>query len=280
MTVYENGRRDLPIWFTYKSPEELSSQQQSYLQNAMQAIDNAVYASNKNDITPLANLVDLDVLARYYIANELLDDTESFHGSCYLNRDRGADCKWKFGPVWDFGNGFSRGNSNKFIWQDPIFHQVWIGEIYKSPAFRDIVISVWREWLGKGNEKALINKINAMADNLAAAAACDAARWPQYGNADELAAAGRFRGLLEQRIAWLKQQWGESGIEDITADTDNDLTVTPGAGMITIISGRPAKVRLSTLSGQSSLLNVQAGATDVALPAGFYIVEGQKVIVK
>lgn len=42
VTVFENGNADAPIWFTYKSPEALSTEQETYLQSQMQAIDDAV----------------------------------------------------------------------------------------------------------------------------------------------------------------------------------------------------------------------------------------------
>lgn len=219
VTVNENGNTLMPKWFTYKSPEILSTEQQDYLQSQMEAIDNAIYHSALNNIQPLAQLVDLDVLARFYICQELLDDTESFHGSCYLNRQRGADEKWKFGPVWDFGNGMSRKNSQKFIYQDPTFSQVWIGTICRFTAFQEVIRSVWKEFLNSNGETNLLDSMDAFADNIAAAAVCDAARWPAYGNADELSSAAEAHQFVSDRITWLKSQWGEAGISDITADT-------------------------------------------------------------
>ncbi|MDE6317929.1 MAG: CotH kinase family protein, partial [Muribaculaceae bacterium] len=102
--VTVNTSDDYPIWFTYKSPEILSSEQELFLQSQMSAINDAVQSFN---FTELAKLVDIDCLARYYIVQQLMQDRESFHGSCYLYRERGADARWMFGPVWDFGNAFS-----------------------------------------------------------------------------------------------------------------------------------------------------------------------------
>lgn len=227
VTVNENGNAMMPIWFTYKSPEILSAEQHDYLQSQMQAIDNAIYSSALNNIQPLAQLVDLDILARFYICQELLDDTESFHGSCYLNRQRGADEKWKFGPVWDFGNGMGRKNSQKFIYQDPTFSQVWIGTICRFPAFQEVIRSVWKEFLNSNGADNLLDSMNAFADYIAAAAVCDAARWPAYGNADELTRAAEAHQFVSDRITWLKSQWGEggnSGISDITAGNSDART--------------------------------------------------------
>ena len=221
VTVNENGNALMPIWFTYKSPEILSTEQHDYLQSQMEAIDNAIYHTALNNIEPLAELVDLDVLARFYICQELLDDTESFHGSCYLNRQRGADEKWKFGPVWDFGNGMGRKNSQKFIYQDPEFSQVWIGTICRFAAFQEVIRSVWKEFLNSNGESNLLDSMDAFAENIAAAAVCDATRWPSYGNADELTRAAEAHQFVSERITWLKSQWGEAGISGITDDTDD-----------------------------------------------------------
>lgn len=281
VTVYENGVRSQPIWFTYKSPEELSVEQDAYLTAQMKAIDAAIYAPDKNNAAPLEALVDFDVLARYYIAQEIMDDTESFHGSCYLNRQRGAAEKWKFGPVWDFGNGLQRGDSEKFIWQDPTFHQVWIGEIYRFPAFVAAVKKVWAEFLGENGDTQLTSLMNTFSHRIAAAASCDAQRWPDYGNANELQAAALFRAQVERRIDWLKSQWGNTGVDDIVADTaPTAVVVTGGNGYLVIRASRPCTVTVSTLIGSARTVKVQAGVTEVAVPApGIYVVVGQKVIV-
>lgn len=221
VTVDEGGDNDnYPIWFTYKSPEVLSTQQHDYLLNAMTAVNNAIYntAEHNSDNPALASLLDLDVAARYYMANEIVDDCESYHGSCYLNRDRGADCKWMFGPCWDFGNAFNRGASQQFIFSNPTWHQVWIGGIYQFKAFQTAVKRLWADFLVSGPAD-IDAAMGAFADRIAAAASADARRWPQYGNANELSAAAEARRLVAAKIQWLKTQWGADGIDAIAADS-------------------------------------------------------------
>ena len=197
-----NGER---ITFTYKTPEVLSSEQGSYLISQMTAINAAIYASDKSS-TEWEKYVDIDALARYYIVQEILDDCESFHGSCYMHKQLGSDTKWVFGPVWDFGNAYKRGTS-QFVWDKPTFNQTWIGEIYKFPRFQAKVKEVWSEFCTKHYTDTK-RYISAFATNISAAASADAARWPRYGNSDEQAAASSFLSKFVSKSKWLGQQWG------------------------------------------------------------------------
>lgn len=233
VTIKENG--GAAVWFTYKSPEILSVEQSDYLQGQMQAIDDAVYSQDKQNITPLANLVDINVLARYYIVQQLMCDEESFHGSCYLNRQRGTDEKWKFGPVWDFGNAYrnDRGTNPRFIFQQPAFSQVWIGEIYSYPAFVREVKRVWSDFLSAGGPSQLIDEIREMRDRISVAAIANERKWPEYGNGDIHQKSSRIIGYLENSVDWLKKQWGNAaGIEDVMPDADAPVTIYSLQGAI------------------------------------------------
>lgn len=196
-----NGER---IIFTYKTPEILSSAQGSYLTSQMTAINAAIYTSDKSS-TEWEKYVDIDALARYYVVQEILDDCESFHGSCYMHKQLGNDTKWVFGPVWDFGNAYQRGTL-QYIWDRPTFNQTWIGEIYKFPRFQAKVKEVWREFCAKHYADTK-RYIGTFADKISAAASADAARWPNYGNSNEQAAANSFLSKFVSKIKWLGQQW-------------------------------------------------------------------------
>ncbi|MCM1005562.1 MAG: CotH kinase family protein [Prevotella sp.] len=262
ITVPENGNASSPIWFTYKSPEELSAEQETYLQTAMQQIDNAVYcADNQGDNTVLSQLVDFDILARFYITQEIVSNCESFHGSCYLNRNRGEGNKWLFGPVWDFGNAF--GHNANFIWQNSPFHQVWIGQIYQFPAFQAKVKEIWAWYLCFGPER-IKKELEEFVDKIYVAAQFDAKRWPEYGNADIREKLDAVLYSINYKTEWLKQQWGaEAGIEPIeAADTASAL---------------PTNVY--NLQGIKVLGNASNSQIN-ALPAGMYITPGGKIIKK
>lgn len=204
VTVMEpNG---YPIYFTYKSPEVLSNEQETYLTNQMTALNNAIYDSNKNSTT-WQNLIDIESAARFYIVQEILDDCESYHGSCYLYKDKGENEKWHFGPVWDFGNAFQRGNKSKFIWQDPLFNQTWIGELYKYPAFQAKVKEIWKDFCDN-HYAGLEDYIKEYASKIESASKFDFKRWPQYGHDGVSNKASDFISMIRISANWLGDQWG------------------------------------------------------------------------
>ncbi len=202
--VEGNGQR---IIFTYKSPEALSPEQEGYLRSQMTALNTAIYAADKNASENLESLLDMESAARFYVVQELMDDCESYHGSCYLYKDRGEGEKWKFGPVWDFGNAFRRGDKNRFIWQDPQFNQTWIGELYKFPAFQEKVKEVWKEFCDNGYD-GLSDYIREYADDIKEAATSNFEKWPQYGNGDICAGSESMLAYLKGSVKWLGKQWG------------------------------------------------------------------------
>jgi hypothetical protein len=205
------------IWFTYKSPEVLSTAQETFLYNQMSKLNEAIYATDKTS-TDLENLVDLDVLARYYMVQEIMDDCESFHGSCYLYRDRGDNQKWKFGPVWDFGNSFARGNKD-FIYNGSTFRQTWIGEIAKFPAFQTKCKEVLTEFVNN-NYEGLNDYIDNFIDQISDAAAADVERWPAYGNSNLDSKKKDVKNRVATNISWLCRQFG---VDYTPTQTDVDI---------------------------------------------------------
>lgn len=261
------------IWFTYKSPEVLSPEQESYLQTAMQSIDDALAAKNESAVS---DIVDFDILARYFIANQIMLDMESFHGSCYLNRQRGVDEKWKFGPVWDFGNAFapSRADKPRFIFDNPDFSQVWIGDFYAMPGFVDVVKKVWKSFLADG-PLSLEESLETLAGQIAAAAVSDGKRWPAYSHADVPVQAVKLKSYLAGSIEWLKKQWGsEAGVDIIKA---NQYSVRVEDSQLIIESGIACKIPLTRIDGTSTMLNLKPGRNVFTPAPGFYIIQGKKI---
>ncbi len=201
------------IRFTYKTPELLSSAQETYLRNQVNAMDDAIYAKNKNS-TEWEQLIDIETLARFYVVQEIMDNTESFHGSCYMHKELGTDTKWQFGPVWDFGCTYYT-NSQNFIYINPPYGQTWIGEISKFPRFQSKVREIW-EWF-KGNKYEGVDEyIDNFIDKISVASQYNYKKWSSYGNGNISDAKRNFNNKLTSRINWLVKQWGEGvvSVED------------------------------------------------------------------
>ncbi len=217
-TVEGNGKS---IWSTYKSPEHLSDEQRTYLTGLINTTNAAIYVSDKTN-NNWEKYIDPDTLACFYITQELLDDTESFHGSCFWHKENGDSTKIMFGPVWDFGNAFHRG-TNRFIYDRPAFTQTWIGEIAKFPHFQEVVKKHWDRF-ARFHYKKMDAFINSFINQIYQAVMSDAARWPQYSNADILNDRENFKNYFNNKYQWLAEQWGTP--ETITGDVNLDGIVS------------------------------------------------------
>lgn len=214
ITIAEDERHE--IWFTYKTPEVLSPQQQQWITDELTLINSLIY-SDDTDNCAWAEYIDLDQLARYYIVQEIVDDYESFHGSCYLYRQQGHDSKWQFGPVWDFGNAF-RYEKNGFISSDRVWHQTWISGMVRFPAFMERVKAIWKEFY-PAHADDIISYARNYASHIAAACEHDADRWPEYGNRNEVQKAEKIAQWLVRSMAWLDKKWNTANDDPGTEGT-------------------------------------------------------------
>ena len=222
ITIKEGGKTTM--WITYKTPEVLSPQQEQYLTEQMKLIDNLVYGDKNSD--ELWNYLDMDALAKFYIVQELTDNYESFHGSCYLHKEMGENEKWYFGPVWDFGSSFNRDKS-QYMYQGDVWHNHWIPEICKFPAFMNRVKEIWNEFYN-GDYNNIYNFIDTHENLIAQAAVKDKERWSQYHGSQTIGTyIERTTNVLRKNAEWLNEQWkagsGSNGNDNEPDTVINDV---------------------------------------------------------
>lgn len=203
VSIYEKDSDNSRIVFTYKTPEELSQQQKDYLLEQVNAINDALYIAD-TDNNSWEDFIDTDILARYYIVQEVVDDYESFHGSCYMYKNIG-DVKWMFGPVWDFGSAFNY-DKTQYIYKGRQWHNTWIRQMCRHPHFMDIVKQVWSDFY-HGPFTEIYSYVEKYAERISAAAVADARRWPKYDNSDMASKVAYVKQRLSQGEAWLNAQW-------------------------------------------------------------------------
>ncbi len=208
--------------FTVHSPEMLSQEQTSYIQTFLNKTDKSVYSENKASKT-WEQYIDMDTLARYYIVREIVDDAESFRGSCFIHKERGEDTKLVFGPVWDFGNSFHRGH-DKFIWQEAPYGAMWIGKIYLFHRFKECVVNIWQPFLGTQYPK-LDKAIDDFIERIRYAVECNIKRWPEADTGPIDTRKQLMKQCLAEKVAFLKKEWGEGIVDGIASpmtaqDTD------------------------------------------------------------
>lgn len=210
--------------FTYKTPEVLSSAQEQFLKEEMERINTLVYGDKNSD--ELWKYLDMEALARFYIVQELTDNYESFHGSCYLYREMGEGEKWYFGPVWDFGSAFNRDKS-QYIFEGDVWHNHWIPEICKFPAFNTCLKTLWTNFYN-GDFNQIYDYIVQQKDLIASAVQADYQRWPDYGNNDFSNRVTKVTNRLRSYAQWLNENnWAipednTGGDDDEEEDNTND----------------------------------------------------------
>ena len=209
VTLYEDNNQQ--VWITMKSPEILSAQQRTYIEDQLNGLNNAIWGTNEADVW---KRLDLEEAVKYYLVQELLEDCESYHGSCYLYKDRdrnGSSEKWFFGPVWDFGNAYNRGWET-WIYEYPQFAQYWIGQLATWPLFQAKLKEVWYVFRHE-QQSQFLTAINDWATLIAQGAKNDAAKWNgtnnYCNNSDMNAKRNEFINRFNWRTNWLYNQWGE-----------------------------------------------------------------------
>ena len=236
------------IMITPQSPEQLSQVQRNYISRQMAALNDAIYQqAEKNFLqarvnsqqtggcslagTAVGDILDLNDAARFYLVQEIMEDCESYHGSCFLYKDRDtADHagktvvpKWHFGPVWDFGNAYDR-HQERYIYDHPTFSQIWIGQLREHPEFNERVMQLWYTYRESAHAKVLAD-IDTFVSCISAAAKRDAQRWQNSNvrtNADMNDRKQEFLSRMNWRLAWLYKQWGEG--DSTPLPDDDDLT--------------------------------------------------------
>lgn len=224
------------VMVSLKEPEVLTNPQRSYLEEQMLTLNSALYESTSDHIE---QLMDMNEAAKYYLVQEIMEDCESYHGSCFLYKDRdslGIADKWKFGPVWDFGNAYIRHQEN-WIYVNPTWQQYWIEQLASWPVFRQRVQEQW--WLFyHGRKDSVRAHLRDYADRIEQAAKRDADQWRNTSNYRDNSnysdVRDRFFRRYDWRINWLYSQWGEGvqpemGIDEPNANTNTNAKADTSA---------------------------------------------------
>jgi hypothetical protein len=208
-----------------KTVDAASEAQTSYLTSQFEAMNQAIYSDDVTS-TAWADMIDADALARFYIVQEIVDDFESFHGSCYLYRDRGEGQKWKFGPVWDFGSAMFM-DKTQYIYEGRQWHQHWIGQMCRFPWFMARVKELWDSFY-TGDYGLIYQYVTDRASRIDQAAKSDARRWADkgYGCDDVKSKATWVNSWLESSSNWLNRRWGTQPGTEVTLNFYFDATGT------------------------------------------------------
>ncbi|MDE6266604.1 MAG: CotH kinase family protein [Muribaculaceae bacterium] len=226
---YVGGHYLDELRITWDTPEEYSDVQKRFVTEQFSNMND--YVGQNND--KLWSYLDLDDAARYYIVEEIISHTESYHGSTYLFRDRGEGKKWHFSPLWDCGNAFNGDTHNYFYNCDP-YGNTWIPSLRANEMFNDKVKETWL-WFMQNRYDGLINDLNDYCSHIAEAAKADRKRWkdtpqpnyeapqPVVDNSDIESRKYAVINHLNAKTNWLKNQFGDFN-QGFFAEPERDTT--------------------------------------------------------
>lgn len=215
LVLEDSNNVDDQLYVTPDTPEEYSETQKRFITEQFTTMHGLVKEQSDN----LWSYMELDDAARYYIVEELIGHTESYHGSTYLSRDFGEGQKWHFSPLWDCGNAFMAYENTHFYECDP-FGNTWITDMVCNEKFLDKVKESWK-WFMQNCYEGLLDDIDDFVESIKTAAVFDRERWsnaprPEYEystdvvdntNMDEK--RDKVRDYLVRRVEWLKDLWGD-----------------------------------------------------------------------
>lgn len=266
---------------TFDTPEVYSDLQRRFITDQFTAMNDYVGANDNK----LWSYIDLDDAARYYIVEEIVSHVESYHGSTYLFRDAGADRKWHFSPLWDFGNAFN-GYTDDFFYNCDPYGNTWIPSMRENAKFNDKVKETWL-WFMANEYAGLEQDIEEYVGHLTAAAQADYKRWngqpvpsggqPVADNRDMQGRKNEVLAHLGSKINWLKNQFG-----DYSKGTFSEplRDTTPAAALpdyVDIPTDVVDAVEFDVLEGVTEIYNLQGFKVSNPQPGGIYIlIQGNK----
>ena len=234
ISIRENDSWNLRL--TYHSPDSLSTAQRQWLVGEFQDINAAIYDKDKINST-WEQMIDVDAMARYFIIQEVLDNSDGFHGSFYLHKDRKDDARWIAGPLWDLSCNQREKTDYTFRMKTSYgFTPHWIGELIQDTDFCNAVKDAWEEFYPR-EVQPLMDYIDEHLLLCSDSFEQEKVQW-NFTNQDPLEVrVDRLKSALLANIEWF----------------DNNLPSTPGANTkVVLVNKEVVKVEYVNLAGMRS----------------------------
>ena len=234
ISIRENDSWNLRL--TYHSPDSLSTAQRQWLVGEFQDINAAIYDKDKNNST-WEQMIDVDAMARYFIIQEVLDNSDGFHGSFYLHKDRKDDARWIAGPLWDLSCNQREKTDYTFRMKTSYgFTPHWIGELIQDTDFCNAVKDAWEEFYPR-EVQPLMDYIDEHLLLCSDSFEQEKVQW-NFTNQDPLEVrVGRLKSALLANIEWF----------------NNNLPSTPGSNTkVVLVNKEVVKVEYVNLAGMRS----------------------------
>ena len=270
----DHQNKTVRLVYEYPKPEDISYDQQEYIQGFINDFETALYGDNyDNPETGYFKYIDVNSFIDYFIVNEFSRNIDGFRKSFWMHKDKDISetelSKLKLGPVWDFDWSF------KDIWSCPIFeatngsgwaHKIndcnpdvnspgWHIRLLEDPVFQNRLRCRWEELRSSFmSNEAIMDYIDETAELLAESQARHFERWGNLGintgtpevQQDPATFEGQidqFKNWITLRLAWLDEKIPGSTL-DCTFAAVNENTLdrlhiypNPADDVLHVVSG-------------------------------------------
>ena len=288
-----NWNKVLP--FNVKDPDLDEAEEGGLTLDEIKAsIVEVVDAIRDQDAEKVASLLDLDVLARYLMVNELICNFEVHHPkSTYLYNPnlRDSEQKWLFGPVWDLDWAYGYEKNRNYGTYSPEI-DFWTGVEMENSSFMralrgyDESGSVWNEALDKAYyrvwhkfmEKGQLEELIDFCDDYN-----NYAKQSFQDNADKWGDGNDYDVVTANTSSWLEAR-ANYIYENLTPyeldDDDEEETEPTGVEKNTPQRPQPIYVDVFDLSGRCVARQVKRHELRSRLSNGVYVINGKKFVVR
>ncbi|MGN1419636.1 MAG: CotH kinase family protein [Acutalibacteraceae bacterium] len=226
----------------FKSPEYASKAQAEYIKAYYQEFEDAVYSKDgKNEQGKYyADYIDMTMMARMYIIQELVMNLDASTTSFYLFKDAGSD-KFVASPVWDFD--YSLGKKAKrngidltdptvwyvkshylyddrgFLEKENVSFPTLLTQLCTHDDFMQLVKSEWKNSFEPVLGKSRTKTMTELYRSLESSAVMDAIRWNRYETTDVDENLKQFQSEAQSVVTFLEKRTAalEKGFSDDNA---------------------------------------------------------------
>lgn len=235
-----------------------------------------------------AELLDVPALCRYFLVNELIGNLEFGHPkSTYLHRSDVFDpaSKWTFGPVWDCDWSYGYEQTSNFAVANPEFDaltkapshagRTLFQQLMSTPEVKQEYYATWHRFIHSGGLAALTQFVDDYYAFAASSIESDLRLWRQGQNYSLI--APRMRDWVKRRadyvFAHLEVFPIVTGIAPLF-DNRSERDDQPSA------PDQRQALRLTQRRGVFTLSGTRIDLPAHRLPAGVYLIDGEKRVVR
>lgn len=211
-----------------------------------QSIENAVMDTNGVDAGTgkhYSELLDVDLLARKYLLEEIFGNLDGFRASCYFYTD--TSDKICAGPVWDYDKAMGNDSDPRYNLTNPDVFVItreenwvgmggeWIKHLYQDQSFRQRCIDIFEKEIYPSLNAKVSEKITAYTSQLENSYEMNRIRWydskPDSSLEDE---GAEIYGYISRHMNFLKSVWIDEEtmytVSFLNGTNDRYISVQPG----------------------------------------------------